>query len=47
LLYADAVDIITREGGSQFHPHEVDAFLRVPDRLVSSLAETADRTSKK
>lgn len=45
--HAEAVDIITRERGSQFHPDVVDAFLRVQNRLAAFLAETAARTSRK
>jgi response regulator RpfG family c-di-GMP phosphodiesterase len=33
--HREAVDIITRERGAQFHPDVVDAFLRVQERLAA------------
>jgi hypothetical protein len=47
LLSAGAVAIITREGGTQCHTDEVDAFLRLTGRLAACLGETADRTGRK
>ncbi|MCU0578499.1 MAG: HD domain-containing protein [Desulfobacterota bacterium] len=45
--HAEAVDIITRERGAQFHPDVVDAFLRIQDRLASLRTEYDDRSEKK
>lgn len=44
---AEAVDIITRERGAQFHPDVVDAFLRIQDRLADIIAAAVNHSKSR